>query len=177
MTGGSATARSAAPSRAVLRRMRWWDIAPARDIEQALFPDPWSVETFWSELAGVPDTRHYLVAEHEGRVVGYAGLFATRPQADVQTLAVAPGQQGAGLGGRLLQALLAEALRRRCSEVLLEVRADNGPARALYARHGFEQISVRRGYYSPDAADGLVLRRRVGSADPMSGSPSLPGDL
>ena len=143
-----------------LRPMRWWDIDAAIAIERALFPDAWSVETFWAELAGVPETRHYLVADHDGAVVGYAGLFTTRHQADVQTVAVAPDHQGEGLGATLLRALLDEAARRGCAEVLLEVRVDNVPALTLYERFGFERISVRRGYY-PEGVDGLVLRLRL----------------
>ena len=144
-----------------LRPMRWWDIEAASEIERKLFPDAWSVETFWAELAGVPDTRHYVVAETDGQVVAYAGLFATRHQADVQTVAVAPTAQGAGLGALLLQDLLDEAARRGCAEVLLEVRVDNPAALRLYERFGFERISLRRGYYHPGAVDGLVLRRRL----------------
>ena len=140
--------------------MRWWDIDAAIVIERALFPDAWSVETFWSELAGVPETRHYVVAADDGDVVGYAGLFATRHQADVQTVAVAPGHQGEGLGAFLLRALLDEASRRGCGEVLLEVRVDNPAALTLYKRFGFERISVRRGYY-PGGVDGLVMRLRL----------------
>ena len=73
--------------------MRWWDLPAAHRIETEIFPDPWSVEAFWSELAHVPETRHYLVAEQDGAVVGYAGLVCTGAQADVQTVAVAAGQQ------------------------------------------------------------------------------------
>jgi ribosomal-protein-alanine N-acetyltransferase len=141
--------------------MRWWDVADVHRIEVDLFPDPWSVETLWSELARVPDSRHYVVAEADGAVVGYAGLLATGHQADVQTLAVAKGRQGSGLGRVLLDELLAEAARRDASEVLLEVRADNTAAQALYAGAGFERIAVRRGYYRPGGTDALVLRRRL----------------
>ncbi|MGH8970260.1 MAG: ribosomal protein S18-alanine N-acetyltransferase, partial [Actinomycetes bacterium] len=126
--------------------MRWWDVATLMGIERELFPDPWSVETFWSELAGVPGTRHYLVAEVDGVPAGYAGLFATGHQADVQTVAVAAAHQGTGIGAVLLTALLDEARRRGCGEVLLDVRADNAPAQRLYDRFGFERIAVRRGY-------------------------------
>ena len=143
-----------------LRAMRWWDIDAAILIERELFPDAWTVETFWSELAVVPETRHYVVADDDGDLVGYGGLFATRHQADVQTVAVAPGRQGEGLGATLLRALLDEASRRGCAEVLLEVREDNAAARKLYERFGFERISVRRGYY-PDGVDGLVMRLRL----------------
>jgi [ribosomal protein S18]-alanine N-acetyltransferase len=166
-----------------LRRMRWWDIEALLPLERELFPDDaWSAETFWSELAH-PDSRHYVVAEAggpappgeladrpppaamrhahpAGRLVGYAGLLVSAGSAEVQTLAVAPGWQGRGLGARLLTALLAEAARRDCAEVLLEVRADNAPAQALYRRFGFQQLSLRRGYYQPGGVDALVMRRR-----------------
>jgi [ribosomal protein S18]-alanine N-acetyltransferase len=147
-----------------VRRMRWWDVEDAHALEVSLFPDPWSVETFWSELARVPETRHYLVARAGTDLLGYAGLSATGghgAQADVQTLAVAAAAQGRGLGRRLLDALVAEARRRRATEVLLEVRAENAPARALYAAAGFERIAVRRGYYRPGNTDAHVLRLRL----------------
>lgn len=144
-----------------LRRMRWWDVEAAHRIETDLFPDPWSVETFWSELAHVPVTRYYVVAETGDEVVGYGGLVSSGHQADVQTVAVSRGHQGSGLGRALLDALLAEAARRGAGEVLLEVRAENVAAQALYARAGFERIAVRRGYYQPGGTDALVLRRRL----------------
>jgi ribosomal-protein-alanine N-acetyltransferase len=145
----------------VLRRMRWWDVEVVHPLETALFPDPWSVETFWSELAQVPETRHYLVAEREGRLAGYAGLVVVGRQADVQTLGVATEAQGQGVGRLLLDALLAEARRRDAGEVLLEVRAGNTAAQALYAGAGFERIGVRRGYYRPGGTDALVLRLKL----------------
>jgi ribosomal-protein-alanine N-acetyltransferase len=140
--------------------MRWWDVPAAAAIETVLFPDPWPTSTFWAELAGVPETRWYVVAERAGRLVGYAGLFATRHTADVQTLAVTASEQGRGLGARLLRALLDEAARRDVGEVLLEVRADNEAAQRLYAAHGFDRIGVRRGYYQPGRVDAIVMRRR-----------------
>lgn len=143
------------------RRMRWWDIEAAHRIETDLFPDPWSVEAFWSELAHVPETRHYVVAERDGSLLGYAGLVVAGRQADVQTLAVARSAQGHGLGRRLLDELLAEARRRDASEVLLEVRAENTAAQRLYATAGFERIAVRRGYYQPGGTDADVLRLRL----------------
>ena len=143
-----------------LRRFRWWDVEAARAVETELFPDAWSVETFWSELAHVPETRHYLVADDDGAVVGYAGLMTVGRQADVQTVAVASDQQGHGYGATLLRAILDEAIARGCTEVLLEVRVDNEPAMHLYEKAGFERISVRRGYY-PGGVDGLVMRLRI----------------
>jgi ribosomal-protein-alanine N-acetyltransferase len=155
-----------------LRRMRWWDLDQVLPLERTLFPDdPWSAEVFWSELAGWPQTRHYVVAERDGRVVGYGGLMGPRrAAADIQTVAVAPDAQGEGIGDAVLASLLAEARQRGCPDVLLEVHADNAAAQRLYARHGFERVSVRRGYYRATsggpAGDALVLRCRLTAKAP-----------
>lgn len=142
-----------------IERMRWWHVAELLPLEQALFqPECWSERLFWSEL-GQLDTRHYVVALEDGAVVGYAGLCDYPDQAWVQTIAVAPAAQGAGLGSQLLLELLTEAGRRRQRVVSLEVRADNLAAQRLYDRHGFTRTGVRRGYY-PGGVDALVLTRR-----------------
>ncbi|RIQ22054.1 ribosomal-protein-alanine N-acetyltransferase [Jiangella rhizosphaerae] len=145
--------------------MRLADLDAVVPLEQELFAGdpPWSAEQFRSELAGVPDTRWYVVAEAGGELVGYAGLQAPAlpgDPADVMTIAVAPAHQRGGVGTLLMAALETEARRRGAGELLLEVRADNEPAKTFYARHGFERIAVRRKYYG-GGRDGLVLRKRL----------------
>lgn len=146
----------------VLREMRWWDIDPVLELERDLFPeDAWSRGMFWSELAhsrGADASRRYVVAERDGRLLGYAGLAASGEQADVQTIAVARDQQGTGLGSRLLTELLRAATAFECAEVMLECRVDNTRAQKLYERFGFEPIGFRRGYYQPGNVDALVMR-------------------
>jgi ribosomal-protein-alanine N-acetyltransferase len=142
-----------------VERMRWWHVEQLLPVEEQLFqPEPWSARLFWSEL-GQLDTRHYVVALNEGALVGYAGLCDYPDEAFVQTMAVAPAAQGRGVGALLLADLLAEADRRRQRVVSLEVRADNDVAQRLYARNGFVQTGVRRGYYA-GGVDALVLTRR-----------------
>ena len=143
-----------------LRAMRWWDIEPVMTIESALFADDaWTDTMFWSELAE-RETRHYLVADDAGDVVGYAGLCAYPPdQAYVQTIAVATSYQGRGVGAVLLRALLDVGDERACRRIDLEVRADNAVAIGLYEQNGFAPIGVRRGYYQPSGADAVVMRR------------------
>jgi [ribosomal protein S18]-alanine N-acetyltransferase len=146
-----------------IRPMLSQDVETVMPLEKELFAGdpPWAADQFHSELAHVPATRWYVVAEDAAEVVGYAGLLVSADTADVQTLAVSPDRQRQGLGSALLAALVEEAQRRAVHEVLLEVRADNAPALRLYARHGFEQIARRRGYYRAGRTDGLVLRRRL----------------
>ena len=146
-----------------LREMRWWDIDSVLELEKELFPeDAWSRGMFWSELAhsrGTEATRRYVVAEQDGRLVGYAGLASAGDLADVQTIAVARDHWGTGLGARLLTDLLQAATAFECPEVMLEVRVDNTRAQKLYERFGFEPIGFRRGYYQPGNVDALVMRR------------------
>ena len=142
-----------------IERMRWWHIDDVLPLEQDLFVDDrWTARTYWSELAQL-DTRHYLVAVDGDEVVGYAGLCDYPDEAFVQTIGVSRQAQGRGLGARLLQALLDEAARRGQRRVLLEVRAGNDRAIALYERFGFRRTAVRRGYYQPSGADALVMTR------------------
>jgi ribosomal-protein-alanine N-acetyltransferase len=144
-----------------VRAMRWWDIEPVMRLERELFGDEaWTDTMFWSELAESA-TRHYLVADTaDGEVIAYAGLCAYPPhESYVQTIAVAPAHQGHGLGTRLLTLLIDESVRRGCRRLDLEVRADNPVATALYERHGFTRIGLRRGYYQPSGVDAVVMRR------------------
>jgi ribosomal-protein-alanine N-acetyltransferase len=144
-----------------LREMTEADMPRIMTLEHELFPeDAWSPEMFAAELAQPPGGRLYLVAEQEDTVTGYAGMmFTGGSQADVVTLGVDPACWGRGTGTALLTALVAEAARRGCGEVLLEVREDNPRARQLYLRHGFAEIGIRRGYYQPSGVDAVVMRK------------------
>jgi ribosomal-protein-alanine N-acetyltransferase len=90
----------------------------------------------------------------------YVGVFAIPPDADLQTIAVAPRAQGRGLGRELLDRAIAEARHRGCSQVMLEVAHDNEPAIALYASVGFESLGRRRDYYGP-GLDAVIMRLRL----------------
>lgn len=91
-------------------------------------------------------------------MVGWAGLMVIGDTAEILTIGTAPFAQRRGIATVLMDALLAEARRRRAREVLLEVRVDNEPAKALYARYGFAQMGIRRGYYQPANVDAATLR-------------------
>jgi ribosomal-protein-alanine N-acetyltransferase len=140
-----------------LRAMRWWDLPAVLRLEADLFPDDaWSPGMFWSELADVR-MRRYVVAQERGRVIGYSGLAVAADQADVQTIAVARSHWARGVGAALLADLVAEARRRGCVRVLLEVRVDNDRAQRLYERFGFVRLGLRRGYYQPANVDAQVM--------------------
>jgi ribosomal-protein-alanine N-acetyltransferase len=158
------------------------DLVDVIALEHELFPDdPWTPEMFADEVAQPPESRLYLIAEAEagdggvadsdivsGRgaanglvMAGYAGLMFIPGgmQADVLTIAVRSAYWGRGIGSALLDALVTTARDRGCTEMFLEVRADNPRAHGLYLRRGFEELGVRRGYYQPSGVDAIVMRK------------------
>jgi ribosomal-protein-alanine N-acetyltransferase len=145
----------------IMREMTEADLPAVLELEHSLFPeDAWSEGMFRDELDQRPAARYYVLAEEEpGGLIGYAGLAAMAGTADVQTIGVRHGHWGHGVGTALLNALLAEAAERGCTEVFLEVRADNARAKKLYRRFGFEEVGVRRRYYQPSGVDAIVMCR------------------
>ena len=131
-------------------------------LEVSLFgEEAWSRQMLIGELGQQPASRYYRVAEEAGTLVGYAGLLAAGAQADVLTIAVSTARWGQGIGSQLLADLLEEAARRGCTEIFLEVRADNTRAQRLYRWWGFDEIGIRRGYYQPSGMDAIVMRRNL----------------
>ncbi|MDE2149517.1 MAG: GNAT family N-acetyltransferase [Gammaproteobacteria bacterium] len=106
-----------------------------------------------------PSARIWL-AEVDGRALAALVLLLRRGSgvARVYSLVVAPAVRGLGLARRLVALAEAEALRRGCTSMSLEVRADNAPARALYARLGYAEHARLPGYYE-EGGDGLRLRK------------------
>lgn len=152
-----------------LRDARWTDVTSLAALERDLFPDDaWSEPSWWAELAGRP-RRDYVVLEGadgadevrgpEG-LVGYGGLDHGGEVSDVMTLAVAPAARGRGLGRVLVDELARRAVTRGAAHLVLEVRADNAAAFALYTRAGFAEIHRRRRYY-PGGVDAIVLRKSL----------------
>ena len=144
---------------AILRDLHWTDIDDVVALETELFPDDaWTPASLWAELAARPRRSYVVAREGDGAVVGYGGVDLGGEVADVMTMAVAPSQQGQGLGRRLLEELVSRAVADHAAYLMLEVRADNGAARSLYESRGFETLTVRRRYYQPGDVDAHVMR-------------------
>lgn len=147
--------------------LRRADLDRCVELEQELFPgdDPWSLTAFNSEL----DLGHYFVGAYNeyGALLGYAGIALVVPppraEAEVHTIAVAPQGQRLGVGTALLRELLDHADTYRAA-TFLEVRTDNEPAIALYRKHGFEMVGLRKRYYQPSGADAYTMRRAAVTA-------------
>lgn len=135
--------------------LRVEDAPRCAELERLLFAedDPWTASAFADAIVA---GHSYLAARCGERLVGYAGVRVTGPEAEVHTIAVDPAHQGCGTGRALLRELLSRAPG---ATVFLEVRTDNEAAQALYRSEGFTVVGIRRGYYRPSGADAYTMRR------------------
>jgi ribosomal-protein-alanine N-acetyltransferase len=125
-------------------------------IEQQVYPRPWTMSLFMSELA-LRSTRAYLVARVGRDLVGYGGVMMSADDGHVTTLAVDPRWHGHQIGTRLLLGLCREAIEREARSLTLEVRLGNRSAQALYRKFGFAPVGVRKNYYAETGEDALVM--------------------
>jgi ribosomal-protein-alanine N-acetyltransferase len=121
--------------------------------------EAWSRAGYLAEIADTR-TRYYVAAEGPaGELLGWAGVLVVGQTAEIMTVGVIPGARRSGTGRRLLDDLLAEAVRRGAAEAFLEVRADNTAARAMYTAAGFAELGLRRGYYAGGKVDAVTMRK------------------
>lgn len=125
-------------------------------IEGQVYPRPWSLSLFMSELA-LRTTRSYTVARVGGAVVGYSGLMLTGEDAHVTTIAVDPAWQRHKIATRLLLNMARTALERNAHHLTLEVRVSNDGAQSLYRQFGFVPAGIRKNYYVETNEDALVM--------------------
>ncbi len=125
-------------------------------IEQSVQAYPWTRGNFCDAL-----NSGYLcfVEDAPGELCSYAVMMPGVGEAELLTIGVAAAHQRKGLGGALLNALLATVSNRQLPRVFLEVRASNLAAIALYRRAGFLEVGMRRGYYRNihGCEDALVM--------------------
>ena len=124
-------------------------------IEQHGFAAPRPRVVFARELELAQARLVVLRARGDGPVLGFANFWIADDTVDLHVIAVAPDARRRGLGAVLLAHVIAAAAPRR---VVLEVRASNAPAQALYRRAGFV-VDGRRPRYYPDGEDAVLMSR------------------
>ena len=139
-----------------IEKVKRRDLRHILPIENVVFPEPWSVAVFNSELA-LRHGRRYRAAWDGEELAGYIGFMIVGEEAHITTIATAPAHQRRGVATTLILDGI-EALRGSgVKHLSLEVAAGNEPAQALYRRFGFAPVGVRRNYYPLTGEDALVM--------------------
>lgn len=125
------------------------------EVEAGIFPDAWDKAHFFDLLG---QARFVALGIFLGPVCGgYVTAYNIDGEIEIVNIAVRPDFRRSGLGAMLVNGLQDFARHYDAGRIVLEVRAGNTPARALYARAGFCTAGVRKGYYSDPREDALIL--------------------
>jgi len=142
-------------SEIIIRRMTMADVDGVAAVEAATFPTPWSRDAFASEMKNV--AARYLVAEKDGKIIGFAGAWIILDESHITNIAVLKDERGQGVGRRLTEGLMQYLSNLGAAYATLEVRKSNQVAQNLYVSLGFIKLGVRKRYYEDNGEDALIM--------------------
>ena len=131
------------------------DIDGVCEVENNSFAIPWSKKSFMDELENL--LAIYFIAEYDGKVAGYCGMWDVSGEGDITNIAVLPEFRGKGIGRALLYNMFCEAKKRDLSRITLEVRQSNSVAINLYTSFGFREIGMRKNYYADNGENAIIM--------------------
>ena len=140
-----------------VRIMTKEDIEQVVIIEEEAFSSPWSVKGFEESLE-LKYSRFYVVVIDE-EVAGYVGTYFMGDEVDITNIAVSKKYRRRGLADSLIEAVLSYSKEVEATAINLEVRPSNSPARSLYKKYGFEELGIRKNFYTKPVEDGIIMRK------------------
>ena len=139
----------------VVQPMRAGDLVPAARLAAACFSNPWRIDAFADALIR-KDTVCLSVLSGEA-LCGYAVLYTALDEGELVNIAVAEEHRKRGVGGMLLDEVLAAGEALGVKHFYLEVRESNLAAQGLYRSRGFQTDGVRRDFYEKPRENAFVM--------------------
>ena len=158
LPGGDGRREPPAPAPFVIQLlpMRRKHLRSVMRIEAEVYPNPWTMSLFLSELA-LRNKRAYTVAQYGSMTIGYTGLMFIEDDAHLTNIAVDPIWHKHQIATRLMLHNVKRALQAGARHMTLEVRVSNDAAQRLYRKFGFAPAGVRKNYYTENNEDALVM--------------------
>jgi ribosomal-protein-alanine N-acetyltransferase len=142
-----------------LRRLSLADLKAIEEIERRSYPTPWSRSMFAGELAKPTSIclGAFEMDGDEGRLIGYLIVSRYVDAWHVMNVAVDPDDRRRGVATTMLERLFEVTADDSRRGYTLEVRVSNAAAIELYERLGFRARGIRRGYYTDNREDALIM--------------------
>lgn len=138
------------------RSMKLTDLPQIEIVEKLSFPSPWPRQAFYNELV-FNRFAHYTVVTVDEKVAGYCGFWLILDEAHITNIAIHPNYRGQGIGEALLDEVMQKARKLGATKMTLEVRISNTVAQSLYQKKGFVQSGIRKGYYTDNQEDAIIM--------------------
>ena len=139
-----------------IRMMTIDDIDQILIIEEACFAHPWTRQAFENEMLNNRFAT-YFVAEDGDKIIGYCGVWVILDEAHITNIGVLPDYRGYKIGEAILRKVMLFAKLKSAIQMSLEVRVSNEIAQNLYRKLGFQNGGIRKGYYTDNYEDALVM--------------------
>lgn len=130
-------------------------------LEQICFSQPWSRASLLEEIEN--PTAVFLVAEEDGRTLGYAGMHVVCGEGYIDNIAVFPEARRKGVARQLLDSLIKWLREQEGVFLTLEVRPSNAAAVSLYRSLGFQEVGRRPRFYTAPTEDALLMSFTLGN--------------
>ena len=140
----------------IVRKMTIEDVPTAHEIDRLSFTLPWPERSLRFEVTDNPSARCW-VGELEGRLVGMLVLWMIIDEVHIATVATHPEFRRQGIAQQLLVTALEHAYIEGARSAMLEVRAGNEAAQAMYRKFGFEAVGHRVRYYKDNNEDAVLM--------------------
>lgn len=141
----------------LIRKMTAQDIHAVAELDRMSFSLPWPEKSFVFEVTSNPAARCWVAEAENGRVVGMLVLWLIVDEAHIATIASHPDFRMQGIGAHILTEALRAAREEGAQRALLEVRAGNAAAQAMYRKFGFEVAGRRPRYYKDNGEDAILM--------------------
>jgi ribosomal-protein-alanine N-acetyltransferase len=142
-----------------IRRLTQHDLDDIDRIERRSYPTPWSRSMFASELSKPSSVSLGAYDSETGELMGYLVISRYVDAWHVMNVAVVPERRRQGIASALFDRLFEVTGNDGRRGYTLEVRISNEAAIKLYERLGFQSRGVRRGYYTDNREDALIMWR------------------
>ena len=139
----------------IIRPMRKTDIDEVHKVEVDCFADPWSKKSLMDELKN--NLARYLVADLNGKIVGYVGIWLIVDEGHITNVAVHSDYRGQRIGDRLVHEMVELCKKEGIFSMTLEVRKSNTVAQNLYRKYGFKMAGIRKEYYNDNKEDAIIM--------------------
>ena len=139
------------------RKMTAADIDGVLKIEQESFSLPWTRDAFVQEMTTNLHANYIVAEDQDQRIVGFCGMWLVMDESHITNVAVTEQVKGQGIGKGLMREAIRVAKEHGAVLMTLEVRVSNTIAQNLYRKLDFQNGGIRKGYYSDNLEDALVM--------------------
>ncbi|MDM5250520.1 ribosomal protein S18-alanine N-acetyltransferase [Lysinibacillus sp. G4S2] len=144
-------------SNVTYRKMVSDDVPAVYDIELTTFSAPWTLDSFYYEVHENQYAHYVLAVDADGSIIGFCGMWMVIDAAQITNVAVIEAARGRGIGEGLMREAIRIAGEHDMEVMSLEVRVTNTVAQNLYRKLHFQDGGIRKGYYTDNGEDALVM--------------------